>query len=268
MMALVPRPLDDYISLADFACLVQTNLSTVTLGQPVLSPDIISQLDDQLNGDLLIVLNTPAGDDADLKRLDAIGTSLWNTCSQLIVARGQFSDDLCTIGKARALAFGLVNVAAPAKMLGWLRSLACSLIAAQTCIATRQLNVAYKILTVSAARLKAVQPSHLGLDVTLNYSLTTKYWLLRVRLAAQEQRFDIAEHLWSKVPSPFLIGDRVCVLEASFFVGDYALLTSPPVAIHWLQVAHQTLLELQTATGQNFAAFKTWDLVIAHSLSK
>lgn len=115
---------------------MQTNLSTVTLGQPVLSPDIISQLDDQLNGDLLIVLNTPAGDDADLKRLDAIGTSLWNTCSQLIVARGQFSDDLCTIGKARALAFGLVNVAAPAKMLGWLRSLACSLIAAQTCIGT------------------------------------------------------------------------------------------------------------------------------------
>ncbi|CAG8427289.1 unnamed protein product [Penicillium salamii] len=263
MMALVPRPLDDYISLTDFACLVQTNLSTVTLGQPVLSRDIISQLDDQLNGDLL---NTRAGDNADLKRLDAMGTSLWNTCSQLIVARGQFSDDLCTIGKARALAFGLVNVAAPAKMLGWLRSLACSLIAAQTCIATRQLNVAYKILTVSAARLKAVQPSNLGLDVTLNYSLTTKYWLLRVRLAAQEQRFDIAEHLWSKVPTPFLNGDRESVLETSFFVGDYALLTFPPVAIHWFQVAHKTLLELQTATGQNFAAFKTWDLVIAHSL--
>ena len=115
----------------DVACIVQTNLSTVTLGQPILPFDIISLIDDQLNRD---IFNTPAGVNENLTRLDAIGTSLWNTCSQLIVVRGQFGVDLCALAKARALAFALINIAVPSKVIGWLRSLACSCIAAQTSI--------------------------------------------------------------------------------------------------------------------------------------
>ncbi|CAG8062261.1 unnamed protein product [Penicillium olsonii] len=261
-MAAVSRSLSD-VSLEDVACIVQTNLSTVTLGQPILPFDIISLIDDQLNRD---IFNTPAGVNENLTRLDAIGTSLWNTCSQLIVVRGQFGVDLCALAKARALAFALINIAVPSKVIGWLRSLACSCIAAQTSIVTKQLKSAHKILSVSATRLQALQASELGLDATLHRSLATKYWLLRVRLAAQMQRFDIAEHLWSKISSPVLIKDRQSVLETSFWVGDKAILLDPPAAVQWLKVAYQTLKDLNNATEQNFKAYKDWALLISHSL--
>ena len=50
--------------------------------------------------------------------------------------------------------------------------------------ATQQFDIALNILSVAAARLQTIQPSHLGLDVSLNFTLTTKYWLLRIRLVS------------------------------------------------------------------------------------
>ncbi|KAJ5325421.1 uncharacterized protein N7506_008523 [Penicillium brevicompactum] len=211
-------------------------------------------------------LNTLVRGDMDAKRLDAVGSSLWNACTQMLAVRGKTDEDIQALSKARTAAFVLLNLAVPPTMLGWLRSLGVSLIAAQTCIVAKQLNAAYNILGVSGERLQAVQPSHLGLDLTLNYSLTTKYWLLRIRLAAECQQFDLAEHLWTKVPSPFLMGDCGFVLETTFLVGESALVINPPVAIKWLHKSFETLHNLYVATGQGFVGFEDWDLAIRHSL--
>lgn len=117
--------------MIEFACVIQTRLSTANLGQPVLNPNEVIELDFELDLNPFSGLPTSGWD---LKRLDTIGTSLWNTCSQLIVARAKFKDDILVLAKARAFAFALLNLAVPPTLLGWLRSLVSSLIAAQTCL--------------------------------------------------------------------------------------------------------------------------------------
>lgn len=194
--------LGNSLTVIDLACDLQTRLSTSTLGQPLFPPDVVQHLDHALAMD---PLNTLVRGDMDAKRLDAVGSSLWNACTQMLAVRGKTDEDIQALSKARTAAFVLLNLAVPPTMLGWLRSLGVSLIAAQTCIGkyhtnntflvyeakisndhivAKQLNAAYNILGVSGERLQAVQPSHLGLDLTLNYSLTTKYWLLRIRLVS------------------------------------------------------------------------------------
>lgn len=191
--------LGNILTAIDFTCLLQTTISTSTLRQPVLPHDVVQQLDHHL---MLDPLTTVVRDGMDPKRLDAIGTSLWNTCTQMLAVRDK-PDDIQALAKSRYVAFVILNLAVPPTMFGLLRSLGASLTAAQTCIGkwhtgiirptydlnvsnaytvAKQLDAAYKILGVSGDRLHAVQPSHLGLDLTLNYTLTTKYWLLRIRL--------------------------------------------------------------------------------------
>jgi hypothetical protein len=50
--------------------------------------------------------------------------------------------------------------------------------------AANQLELAYGLLSVAAVRLEALQPPYVILDSRLNVSLTTKYWLLRIRLVS------------------------------------------------------------------------------------
>lgn len=122
--------LGNILTAIDFACLLQTTISTSTLRQPVLPHDVVQQLDHHL---MLDPLTTVVRDGMDPKRLDAIGTSLWNTCTQMLAVRDK-PDDIQSLAKGRYVAFVILNLAVPPTMFGSLRSLGASLTAAQTCI--------------------------------------------------------------------------------------------------------------------------------------
>lgn len=49
----------------------------------------------------------------------------------------------------------------------------------------QQLEIALNILSVAALRLASVQPVHLGLNPAINCTLTTRYFLLRIRLVSR-----------------------------------------------------------------------------------
>jgi hypothetical protein len=96
-------------------CTLQTNLATVPLGRPLLDSDTIAALDRELSHNPFSAVSSSG---LDLKRLDVIGTSLWNTCSQLIATRGKSLADAQILAKVRALAFALLNLAVPSKLSG------------------------------------------------------------------------------------------------------------------------------------------------------
>ncbi|KAJ5463934.1 Meiosis specific protein SPO22 [Penicillium sp. IBT 31633x] len=252
-------------TLTELAYLLQTTLSTPrALTQPLLTSDIILLLDAELNRNPFNYVNNGAG----ISRLDMVGTLLWNTCTELSLSRTGNPNDLRTLAKVRALAFAVLNRAVPSDLLGSLRALDLALNSARICLVDSQLDVTLNILSTAAQRLTDVQPSHLGLDPGINRTLTTRYYLLRVRLAWLQGRVDIAEHFFSKVPWPFLSQDRECIFDTCFIIGDSALaLRQSEVAMNWLQRACDHLQALAVATEMKYPFFSDWNLVVRHSLA-
>jgi hypothetical protein len=85
----------------------------VSLNQPLLSSEalssgLIERLDNELRNNPFTLI-APSG--LDLRRLETVGTSLWNSCSQLINARGHIPADARILARAMAFAFALLNKA-------------------------------------------------------------------------------------------------------------------------------------------------------------
>ncbi|KAJ5392935.1 hypothetical protein N7465_011909 [Penicillium sp. CMV-2018d] len=250
-------------ALADFACTLHTILSTVdTSTNPLLAPDVIFRLDSDLNSNpFSLVINTPPRE-----QLDGIGTLLWNDCTFLMTSRGHNPEDVLVLGKVRAIAFAILNMAVTPDLLGSLRALDLALKAARICIVNQQREIALNILSVAAIRLTSIQPVHLGLDAAINRNITTRYLLLRIRLAWLQERVDIAEHFFTKLPTPVVPDDEELIFETCFIIGDSALaLCLPEVAITWLQRASDHLQSLSIMTQMK--DYDNWNLVIRHSLA-
>lgn len=47
-----------------------------------------------------------------------IGTLLWNDCTELMISRGHNPEDVLLLGKVRALAFAVLNMAVLPDLLG------------------------------------------------------------------------------------------------------------------------------------------------------
>ncbi|EKV04023.1 hypothetical protein PDIG_83800 [Penicillium digitatum PHI26] len=204
---------------------------------------------------------------ANHQQLDAIGTLLWNDCTDLMISRGHNPEDVLLLGKVRALAFAILNQAVLPDLLGNIRALDLALKAARICIVNQQREIALNILSVAALRLASVQPVHLGLDPAINRTLTTRYFLLRIRLAWLQDRVDIAEHFFAKLPRPVVLNDEELIFETCFIIGDSALARRlPDVAITWLQRAKDHLEPLSIMAEMNFADYHKWNLLVRHSL--
>jgi hypothetical protein len=52
-------------------------------------------------------------------QLDVVGTSLWNDCTELMVSHGHNPDDVLLLGKVKAFAFALLNMAVLPDILGF-----------------------------------------------------------------------------------------------------------------------------------------------------
>ncbi|KAK4866066.1 hypothetical protein LT330_008806 [Penicillium expansum] len=230
---------------------------------PLLSPNTIYRLDSDLNSNPFCVsVNT-----ANRQQLDTIGTLLWNDCTNLIISRGHNPEDVLLLGKVRALAFAILNMAVLPDLIGSIRALDLALKAAHICIVNQQLEIALNILSVAALRLASVQPAHLGLNPAINCTLTTRYFLLRIRLAWLHNRVDIAEHFFAKLPTPIMTNDEELIFETCFIIGDSALARRlPDIAITWLQRAKDHLETLSIKTLEKTPDYHNWNLVIRHSL--
>ncbi|CAG8897027.1 unnamed protein product [Penicillium egyptiacum] len=251
-------------ALADLACALHTTLSTVdTKTNPLLSSNTIFRLDSDLNSNPFCLLTNASGRD----QLDMIGTLLWNDCTELMISRGHNPEDVLLLGKVRALAFAVLNMAVSPDLLGSLRALDLALKTARICIVNQQREIALNILSVAARRLESVQPAHLGLDPAINRTLTTRYFLLRIRLAWLQDRVDIAEHFFTKIPTPVVSNDEESIFETCFIIGDSALARRlPDIAITWLQRARDHLQSLHIMTQMQFPEYYNWNLVVRHSL--
>ncbi|KAJ5780157.1 Meiosis specific protein SPO22 [Penicillium paradoxum] len=259
------QPLQSIKILTDIVTLLQTTISAPYASTgPLLSPDIILALDNNLNRNPFNSRNTPQGN----SRLDNLGTLLWNTCTQVSLSRADNPDDSQTLAKVRAVAFAVLNKAVPADLLGSLRALDLALSAAQICLVNSQLDIALNILSCAAQRLANVQPSRLELDPAINRTLTTRYYLLRCRLAWLQRRPDLAELFFSKVPGPVLSKDRELIFELCFIIGDSALaLRQSETALTWLQRASEHLQFLSISTEMTFPSFDSWNLIVRHSIA-
>ncbi|KAJ5053095.1 sporulation-specific protein 22 [Penicillium rubens] len=234
-------------ALADLARALHKTLSTVdTSTSPLLSPNVIFRLDSDLNSNPFCLLPNTSGHE----ELDVIGTLLWNGCAELMISRGHNPEDALLLGKVRALAFAVLNMAVLPDLLG-----------------NQQREIALNILSVAAQRLESVQPAHLGLDPAVNRNVTTRYVLLRIRLAWLQDRVDIAEHFFAKLPAPVVSDDEELIFETCFIIGDSALARRlPDIAITWLQRASDHLQSLYTMTQMQFPDYYNWNLVVRHSL--
>ncbi|KAJ5471687.1 hypothetical protein N7530_009044 [Penicillium desertorum] len=251
-------------ALADFARALHKTLSTVdTSTSPLLSPNVIFRLDSDLNSNPFCLLPNASGHE----ELDMIGTLLWNDCTELMISRGHNPEDVLLLGRVRALAFAVLNMAVLPDLLGSLRALDLALRTARICIVNHQREIAVNILSVAARRLESVRPAHLGLDPAINRNVTTRYYLLRIRLAWLQDRVDIAEHFFAKLPAPVVSDDEELIFETCFIIGDSALARRlPDIAITWLQRASDHLQSLYIMTQMQFPDYYNWNLVVRHSL--
>ncbi|KAJ5441745.1 Meiosis specific protein SPO22 [Penicillium cf. griseofulvum] len=221
---------------------------------PLLSPNDILRLDAELNRNPFAMVTTSGNE-----QLDVIGTMLWNDCIELMVSRGHNQDDVLLLGKVRALAFALLRS---------LRSLHLALKVALICIVNEQREIALNILSVAAMRLESIQPPELELDPDINRTLTTQYNLLRARLCWLQDRVDISEHFFAKIPVPGLSEDAELIFETCFAIGDSALARRQyDVAVRWLQRARDHLEALYLKTQMKYPNYHNWNLVVRHSIA-
>lgn len=90
-------------------------LSTVGTSDTLLPPYAISRLDNELNSNPFVVTTNTSG----RQQLDMVGTLLWNDCTHLIDLRGPNPEDVLMLGKVRALAFAVLNMAIMPDLLGF-----------------------------------------------------------------------------------------------------------------------------------------------------
>jgi Meiosis protein SPO22/ZIP4 like. len=88
-------------------------------------------------------------------------------------------------------------------------------------------------------------------------------------LGLVQNRVDIAEHFFTKLPTPVVSNDEELIFETCFIIGDSALARClPEIAITWLQRANDHFQSLSIMTLMKFPDYDNWNLVIRHSLGE
>ncbi|OJJ32366.1 hypothetical protein ASPWEDRAFT_175647 [Aspergillus wentii DTO 134E9] len=228
-------------------------------GAFISSNDILAILDKHLDNLPLLKTNITA---LTRRQLDSEGTRLWNISTKLMATRGEGNESVW-LAKAKALAFAMMDCVAPSHGLGNRRALNVALKTARACIENEQLGLSLKILGMAAARLETLDKSSLDTDKTHLQSATTEYYMLRIYLSWLQERPDIAEHLFSKVPNVSYETDQLIVLDICYTVGRSALLINQyDLAVKWLDRA---LKSTASTTQQPGVDVKDTRLLVFHA---
>ncbi|KAJ5363432.1 uncharacterized protein N7496_009145 [Penicillium cataractarum] len=180
-----------------------------------------------------------------------------------------------------AIAVALLDFASPLNPPGHIRVLDLAFEAARVCMGTSApphtltatdeaadtacLDCALKILKVAAKRLDSLEASVPAIDQAQLSALSAEYYMLRVHLAWQQGRPDIADHLFTKIPLKGatkdhynVIGECICIGRGALEAGQY------DAAIKWLEIALEELQENLDYQGLDSANF---ELQIRHTLA-
>lgn len=150
---------------------------------------------------------------------------------------------------------------------------------------TEQLSIGIQILAAGAGRLEALQTSAEPIAPLELNSLAVDFYSLRARIvrpscrfseliwltskqASLQSRWDIAEHLFFKLPLTSFITNREVVSEVAFNIGCDALSSSESeTAIRWLERALEQMYILAAHQCQSGCP-ENLDLHIRHALGE
>ncbi|KKK14227.1 hypothetical protein AOCH_000338 [Aspergillus ochraceoroseus] len=153
-------------------------------------------------------------------KLDNEGTKLWNTCVQRMLSVDNL-DQRIIVCKAKVLAYAMLEAAAP-----------------RTCPENKLIDVSQKVMESTATRLDMVERSTENTDKLKLASFTTEYYMLRIYLSWSQERPDIANHLYSKIPEITTKEQRRIVADICYRIGSVALSSGQSdIAATWLDRA-------------------------------
>ncbi|KAJ5604466.1 hypothetical protein N7510_009620 [Penicillium lagena] len=244
---------------------LESQISTSNTSEAPLPGDhALRSLEDQLNQQPSFAgLST-----ASRCELDSAATALWNTCAQARKEREKNERELKLLSRVRALAFAVLDIAAPTRpCAGHLRALKVALKAARGCIDSEQPDLGLKVLGAGAQRLDSLESSTTQVDKAQLRSVAMEYYMLRIQLAWLRGRPDIAEHLLSKAPTAVMIEDRTIVTETCYDVGNAALSASQyDIAVQWLERASEQIDILSSESHSLGAGLNDLKLLVRHAL--
>ncbi|PTU19492.1 hypothetical protein P175DRAFT_0559047 [Aspergillus ochraceoroseus IBT 24754] len=194
-------------------------------------------------------------------KLDNEGTKLWNTCVQRMLSVDNL-DQRIIVCKAKVLAYAMLEAAAPRTCPGNYRVLELSFRIIKLCLGTatflwsllfcnpggvyiltreienKLIDVSQKVMESTATRLDMVERSTENTDKLKLASFTTEYYMLRIYLSWSQERPDIANHLYSKIPEITTKEQRRIVADICYRIGSVALSSGQSdIAATWLDRA-------------------------------
>ncbi|PYI08553.1 hypothetical protein BO78DRAFT_310385, partial [Aspergillus sclerotiicarbonarius CBS 121057] len=156
------------------------------------------------------------------RRLDQEGTKLWNTCMRLMTETRE-KEQLSLLCKVKAFAFAMLEYAAPNNSQGCYRALEIAFRMATACIDYGCLDISQKIIEAAAVRLDRLEKVETDVDELMLQQYTVEYYMLRVYLSWFQERLDIADHLFSKIPASNDEKGQEHVMDICYKIGNSAL---------------------------------------------
>ncbi|KAL4867720.1 hypothetical protein BDV12DRAFT_197999 [Aspergillus spectabilis] len=170
-------------------------------------------------------------------QLDNEGTKLWNVRVQRMRMVHK-QDDIVLLCKVGALAYAMLEAAAPRTGPGNHRCLELAFKVVKACIEHKLTELSQKMMESVATRLDHMERSKLDIDRVKLEAFTTSYYMLRVYLAWSQDRSDIADHLFSKIPETKTGEQQRAVVDICYTIGDTALTAGQyDTATTWLDRA-------------------------------
>ncbi|KAL3469881.1 meiosis protein SPO22/ZIP4 like-domain-containing protein [Aspergillus californicus] len=203
------------------------------------------------------------------RQLDNEGTKLWNVCVQ----RGRTIDNhdgsilLC---KAKALAYAMLDAAAPRTCSGNYRALELSFEIIKACVDAGLVNLSQKMMESAAMRLDMLKKSDRDANDLKLDTLSTKYYMLRIYLAWSQERPDIADHLFSKISEIRSNNHQRVVVDICYAIGNSALSSDHyEIAAIWLDRALTVcLLGSNNRVQEVDQGLKDKKLLILHAFAR
>ncbi|KAL4785183.1 meiosis protein SPO22/ZIP4 like-domain-containing protein [Aspergillus varians] len=203
------------------------------------------------------------------RQLDKEGTNLWNM-RKLRAKRTEENHDFVLICKVKALAYAMLDATAPKTGSGNYRSLELAFKVVKACIENGLINLSQKMMESAATRLDLMERSKPDTDMAKFEAFSTEYYMLRIHLAWSQERPDIADHLFSKIPETKTIAQQRVVVGTCYTIGDMALRAGQyDTATIWLGRA-VTVCEPWSGDGSHGIAQRLKDkrLLVLHAYAR
>ncbi|KAL4956903.1 meiosis protein SPO22/ZIP4 like-domain-containing protein [Aspergillus filifer] len=212
------KPKDQVQAILALATDLQDQLSHND-GSGTPNPETLASLEDTLHRLLLLAESIPT---STRRQLDDEGTKLWNI-PVLRIKENKGNVETVLMCKVKALAYAMLDAASPMTESGHLRSLELAFRAIRPCIEHGLTDLGQKMIELAATRLDLLENSESEINAARTRTFTTEYYMLRIYLAWKQNRLDIADHLFSKVPETGTAEQWAIVVDICYTIGNSAL---------------------------------------------